>query len=94
MHPPPDPETRSPTAANGRANRNLEGIQHAENTSTGWEEQYLRRLYALIVETAYTVSHISRGCEIKFRSRSICDEDQANAAALVLAEFTGAAVRR
>jgi hypothetical protein len=44
-------------------------------------------------DPAFSVSHVSRGGDCAFRSRSIADEDQASAAARVLAEFTGAAVR-
>lgn len=39
------------------------------------------------------VSHISRGGDVAFRSGPIHDPDQADAAARVLAEFTGAAVQ-
>jgi hypothetical protein len=39
------------------------------------------------------VSHVSRGGDIAFQSGPIRDEDQASAAARVLAEFTGAAVQ-
>ncbi len=45
-------------------------------------------------EPGFSVSHISRGGDCAFRSRGLGDEDQANAAARVLAEFTGAVVRR
>jgi hypothetical protein len=45
-------------------------------------------------EPSFAVSHISRGGDCAFASRAIVDEDQANAAARVLAEFTGAVVRR
>jgi hypothetical protein len=44
-------------------------------------------------EPAFTVNHISGGGDCAFHSRSIADEDQASAAARVLAEFTGAEVR-
>ena len=44
-------------------------------------------------EPSFAVSHISRGGDCAFRSRGLADEDQANAAARVLAEFTGAVVR-
>jgi hypothetical protein len=44
-------------------------------------------------DPAFTVSHVSRGGDCAFHSRSIVDEDQASAAARVLAEFTGAVVR-
>lgn len=39
------------------------------------------------------VSHISRGGDVAFHSGPIRDPDQADAAARVLAEFTGAAVQ-
>jgi hypothetical protein len=45
-------------------------------------------------EQTFTVSHISRGGDCAFASRAIVDEDQANAAARVLAEFVGGLVRR
>jgi hypothetical protein len=45
-------------------------------------------------EQTFSVSHISRGGDCEFKSRSLGDEDQANAAARVLAEFTGAVMRR
>ena len=45
-------------------------------------------------EPLFAVSHISRGGDCAFRSRGLADEDQADAAARVLAEFTGAVVRR
>ena len=45
-------------------------------------------------EPMFTVAHVSRGGDCEFRSRGLGDEDQANAAARVLAEFTGAMVRR
>jgi hypothetical protein len=44
-------------------------------------------------EPSFAVSHISRGGDVAFRSRPICDEDRAFEAARVLAEFTGAVVR-
>ena len=40
------------------------------------------------------VSHISRGGDVAFCSGPIRDPDQADAAARVLAEFTGAAVQQ
>lgn len=39
------------------------------------------------------VSHVSRGGDVAFRSAPIHDADQADAAARVLAQFTGAAVQ-
>jgi hypothetical protein len=44
-------------------------------------------------DPAFTVSHVSRGGDCAFASRAIADEDQARAAARVLAEFVGGAVR-
>ncbi len=43
-------------------------------------------------QTMFRVSHVSRGGDIAFRSGPIHDADQADAAARVLAEFTGAAL--
>jgi hypothetical protein len=42
----------------------------------------------------YQVDHVSRGGDVAFRSSRIPDEDRAIQAAKVLAEFTGAVVRR
>jgi hypothetical protein len=44
-------------------------------------------------DPAFTVSHVSGGGDVAFQSRPISDEDRALAAARVLAEFTGAAIR-
>jgi hypothetical protein len=44
-------------------------------------------------EPSFAVNHISGGGDCVFASRAIADEDQANAAARVLAEFTGAVAR-
>ena len=44
-------------------------------------------------EPSFAISHISRGGDCAFHSRGIADEDQANAAARVLAEFVGGVVR-
>jgi hypothetical protein len=44
-------------------------------------------------EPSFAVSHASRGGDCVFRSRSLADEDQAHAAARVLAEFCGAQVQ-
>jgi len=56
----------------------------------------LSRLFATLpaANLVSPFSHISRGGDCAFRSRGLGDEDQANAAARVLAEFTGAVVRR
>ena len=43
---------------------------------------------------SFAVNHISRGGDVAFRSRPLLDEDRALEAAQVLAEFTGAVVRR
>ena len=45
-------------------------------------------------EPFYQVHHVSRGGDVAFQSRRIPDEDRAMQAAQVLAEFTGAVVRR
>jgi hypothetical protein len=45
-------------------------------------------------EPSYRVSHASAGGDVAFQSLSICNEDRAIEAAKVLAEFTGAVVRR
>jgi hypothetical protein len=45
-------------------------------------------------EPIYRVSHVSAGGDVAFQSLPICDEDRAIEAAKVLAEFTGAVVRR
>ncbi|MBN9043586.1 MAG: hypothetical protein BGP05_01210 [Rhizobiales bacterium 62-47] len=45
-------------------------------------------------EQAFRVAHVSRGGDVAFQSGLIHDEDQASAAARVLAEFTGAQVQR
>jgi hypothetical protein len=45
-------------------------------------------------EPSFAVNHVSRGGDCAFRLRGLADEDQANAAARALAEFTGAVVRR
>jgi hypothetical protein len=45
-------------------------------------------------EAYLIVSHVSRGGDIAFRSGPIHDPDQADAAARVLADFTGAMVSR
>ncbi|MDB5630425.1 MAG: hypothetical protein JWQ51_2765 [Tardiphaga sp.] len=44
-------------------------------------------------EPFYSVGHVSRGGDVVFQSGKLHDEDQAAAAARVLAEFTGAEVR-
>ena len=44
-------------------------------------------------ESFFSVGHVSRGGDVVFQSGKIFDEDQAAAAARVLAEFTGAEVR-
>jgi hypothetical protein len=45
-------------------------------------------------EPIYGVSHVSAGGDVALHSLAICDEDRAIEAAKVLAEFTGAVVRR
>jgi hypothetical protein len=45
-------------------------------------------------EPFYRVSHVSAGGDVAFQSLPIGDEDRAMQAAQVLAEFTGAVVRR
>lgn len=45
-------------------------------------------------EARYHVSHVSRGGDVAFRSAPIHDPDHADAAARVLAEFTGAVLQR
>jgi hypothetical protein len=45
-------------------------------------------------EPFFQVNHVSAGGDVAFQSRRIPDEDRAAAAAAVLAEFTGAVVRR
>jgi hypothetical protein len=44
-------------------------------------------------EPFFQVDHISRGGDVIWRSHRIVDEDRAREAAVVLAEFTGAAVK-
>ncbi|MCK1657123.1 hypothetical protein [Bradyrhizobium sp. 151] len=45
-------------------------------------------------EQFFMVHHVSRGGDVAFQSRPIPDEDRALQAAQILAEFTGAVVRR
>jgi hypothetical protein len=45
-------------------------------------------------EPFFQVNHVSGGGDVAFRSGRILDEDRAIEAAKVLAEFTGAVVRR
>ncbi|MGX1110545.1 MULTISPECIES: hypothetical protein [Bradyrhizobium] len=44
-------------------------------------------------EPAFAVVHTSRGGDCVFQSRGLVDQDRADAAARVLAEFTGATFR-
>jgi len=60
MRGPPDPEMRSPAAANGRANRNRrEVIDHPKNTAKARQAQRLRRMFALMVETASAIAELA-----------------------------------
>jgi hypothetical protein len=45
-------------------------------------------------DPSFSVNHVIRGGDVAFRARPILDEDRAFEAAQVLAEFTGAVVRR
>lgn len=63
--------------------RHLGGIVTVQSTRSRTEaEEFL------------IVSHVSRGGDLAFRSAPIFDVDQADAAARVLADFTGAMVSR
>jgi hypothetical protein len=45
-------------------------------------------------DTRFRVSHVSGGGDVAFQSSPIADQDLADAAAFVLAEFVGASVDR
>jgi hypothetical protein len=59
----PDPEMRSPAAANGRANRiaNLKKSPKISEAALDVQAQKLRRLYSLCHSTARTISALAFG---------------------------------
>jgi hypothetical protein len=61
MRGPPDPEMRSPAAANGRASRRGKSRKPEENSDTlsDLQAEKLRRLYSFCQATACTVASLA-----------------------------------
>jgi hypothetical protein len=61
MRGPPDPEMRSPAAANGRASRKPELKKPEQSTEAAsvYQAEKLRRLYSFCQVTAYTIARLA-----------------------------------
>jgi hypothetical protein len=58
---PPDPEMRSPAAANGRAKSQSLKPQYSSDTAENFQARKLRRRFSLCQATACTVANLAWG---------------------------------